>query len=91
MGVTSERWQKFSKHEQLLNLGAELYRAGMWQHKDKKFFIEAIERALELVDLTLGDQKWENNRFLLWSLREELSKYYVGENLGEITWLYKAL
>ena len=55
--MTSERWQSFDKSQQLLMIGSELERARVWQGKDEKSFRGALERGLELVDLTLGDPK----------------------------------
>lgn len=52
------KWHKFSLAEQLGNIGGEVLRAARWQNKDKKLFRGAVERALELFDLTLNDSRW---------------------------------
>ncbi len=52
------RWQKLSLAEQLANIGSEVSRALNWQGKDQKLFEGAVERALELFDLTLKDWRW---------------------------------
>ena len=52
------RWFQLSLAEQLGNIGSEVSRAGRWQNKDEKLFWGAVERALELFDLTLGDSRW---------------------------------
>jgi hypothetical protein len=49
------RWFTFSLAEQLANIGSEVGRAAMWQGKHKERFEKAVERALELFDLTLAD------------------------------------
>jgi len=54
-----ERWYALSIEEQLGNIGSEVSRAGKWQHKDEKYFWGAVERALELFDLTLTDTRWQ--------------------------------
>lgn len=51
-------WQKLSLLEQLGNIGSEVSRAMKWQGKDKKLFQNAVDRALELFDLTLNDARW---------------------------------
>ena len=58
--LSSGKWQKLSLMEQMANIGSEVSRAGKWYGKDKKFFWGAVERALELFDLTLTDLRWKN-------------------------------
>ncbi len=52
------RWFQLSLAEQLANIGSEVVRTGKWQNKDKDIFWGAVERALELFDLTLTDIRW---------------------------------
>jgi len=52
------RWFQLSLAEQLANIGSEVSRARKWQGRDKKLFQGAVERALELFDLTLADPRW---------------------------------
>jgi len=56
------RWFQFSPVEQMANIGSEVSRAKKWQGKNELFFREAIERALELFDLTLADERWFGGR-----------------------------
>lgn len=51
-------WQKLPLAEQMGNIGSEVSRAGNWQEKDEKIFRSAVDRALELFDLTLEDPRW---------------------------------
>ncbi|MEK7193307.1 MAG: hypothetical protein AAB652_00790 [Patescibacteria group bacterium] len=51
-------WQKLSLAEQMGNIGSEVSRAVNWQGKDEELFRGAVERALELFDLTLEDARW---------------------------------
>lgn len=51
-------WQKFSLAEQLANVGSEISRAIKWRGKDKKIYQNTIDRALELLDLTIMDKRW---------------------------------
>ena len=56
--LASGKWQKFSLVEQLANIGSEISRACKWQKKNQEIFQQAVERALELFDLTLKDSRW---------------------------------
>jgi hypothetical protein len=85
------RWEKFSKREQLLMIGSEFMRAKTWQKKDNEKFISALWRALELIDLTLSDSKWKQNLLMLFRLREEVTKFYTAERTDDATLLYNVL
>ncbi len=56
--LASGGWQKLTLTEQLGNIGSEVSRAFKWENRDDKFFRAAVERALELFDLTLDDPRW---------------------------------
>ena len=56
--LAAGKWSNLSLVEQLANIGSEVSRAHKWQGKDENIFWGAIERALELFDLTLEDQRW---------------------------------
>lgn len=52
------RWFTLSLSEQFANIGSEVGRAALWQGKNKEHFENAVQRALELFDLTLADTRW---------------------------------
>jgi len=54
----SGKWFELSILEQMGNIGSEVGRAAKWQGKDERNFRGAVERALELFDLTLEDPRW---------------------------------
>ena len=56
--LAAGRWQKLSLMEQLGNIGSEISRAALADGKDKKKFESAVNRAIELFDLTLDDPRW---------------------------------
>lgn len=85
------RWEKFNKREQLLMIGSEFVRAKNWQRKDQEKFLSALERALELIDLTLSDPKWKNNLRMLLGLREEVAKFYTVKRTDDVSLLYNVL
>ena len=53
------KWFTMSLAEQLGNIGSEVSRATKQEGKDQKLFTAATDRALELFDLTLLDQRWK--------------------------------
>lgn len=52
------KWFRLSLMEQLGNIGSEVGRAAQAQRKDGHRFHQAVERALDLFDLTLEDKRW---------------------------------
>ena len=56
--LAAGRWFQLSLMEQLANIGSEVSRARRWKGKDENTFQNAVERALELFDLTLEDPRW---------------------------------
>ncbi|MDP3785459.1 MAG: hypothetical protein Q8R12_05405 [bacterium] len=64
------RWQEFSLFEQLGNVGSEVGRAAKWQGRDDKIFQGAVERALDLFDLTLEDGRWKGRWYEIARARE---------------------
>jgi hypothetical protein len=60
--LASGRWFTFSLFEQLGNIGSEVGRARKTQGKDEKLFWGAVDRTLELFDLTLRDPRWNGRR-----------------------------
>lgn len=86
-----ERWLKFSKSQQMGAIGAEIMRAKIWEGKDKENFLSSLERALELVDLSINDGRWRKTLSILLALREELAKFYAGLNKTGIEKLYNII
>ena len=77
------RWFSLSLAEQLGNVGSEVSRAVRWKGKDISLFDKAIIRALELLDLTLSDDRWKKRLKELARLRELLcDAWFDGEEYG---------
>ena len=55
--LANGRWGTFTLAEQLGNIGSEVSRA-LKAKGDKERFDGAVQRALELFDLTLSDPRW---------------------------------
>ena len=60
--LAAGHWRELSLREQLGNVGSEINRAIIWKEKDEKKYQDSIDRALELMDLTLQDPRWRNER-----------------------------
>ena len=68
--LSEGEWRKLSLLEQLGNIGSEISRAGRWQGKDEELFNGAVERTLELFDLTLDDPRWRKRMCEIARVRE---------------------
>lgn len=73
-------WQKLSLMEQLGNIGSEVGRAARWKEKDRAIFEGAMERALELFDLTLEDPRWKWRQREIARARELFCDAIFGKN-----------
>ena len=72
-------WSRFSLAEQLADVGSEVYRALKWQKRDKKLYEKALERVLELLDLTIKDMRWRKRLKEITRLREVFCDTIWGE------------
>lgn len=54
------QWFELSFNEQMGNIGSEVGQARLSQGKDEQLFRGAVERALELFDLSLMDSRWRS-------------------------------
>ena len=82
-GLAAGRWFSLSLAEQLGNVGSEVSRAVRWKNKDISLFDKALVRALELLDLTLCDERWIKRLKELARLRELLcDAWFEGKEYG---------
>lgn len=86
-----ERWLKFSKGQQAGAIAAEIMRANVWEGKDHEKFLSSLERALELIDLSISDDRWKKMLLMLLAFRDEVAKFYTGINKTSIKTLYLAI
>lgn len=70
--LASGGWKKLTFAEQMGNIGSEVSRALQWKEKDAMLFQGAVDRALELIDLTIRDLRWRNRLRELTRVREIL-------------------
>ncbi len=76
-------WFKLSLPEQLANIGSEINRVVKSRDKDKETFWKAVERTLELFDLTLEDERWKERKREIARARELFcDAFYGGKEYG---------
>jgi len=79
--LAAGRWQSFTLVEQLANVGSEVERALGWASKgNAQYSRMAVERGLELLDLTIADPEHRRRLKELTRVREVLGDYFFGEN-----------
>jgi hypothetical protein len=79
--LVAGRWQTFPLVEQLANVGSEVERALSWAARGNAAYSRgALERGLELLDLTIADPRHRSRLRELTRLREVLLDYFFGEN-----------
>ncbi len=76
--LASGRWQTMPLAEQLANVGSDVVRVRRWQEKDAQLCENAFQRAVELLDLTIGDSRWTGRRKELTRARELLCDAMLG-------------
>lgn len=75
------RWFELSLMEQMANIGSEVERAIAWKNKNNiDYSQKAFERALELLWLTIADEKNKKRLKELTRLREALNDYFFFAN-----------
>jgi hypothetical protein len=81
--LAAGRWQSLSLMEQLANVGSDVARAARWYGKNPLRCEQAFERAVELLDLTIADERWKGRRKELTRARELLcDAMFGGKNYG---------
>lgn len=84
--LAAGRWNSLSFFEQMANIGSEVERAIKWREKANTEYSQmAFERALELLDLTIADQKNSKKLRELTRLRETFVDYFAFENTYQST------
>lgn len=82
--LAAGRWYQLTLFEQLGNIGSEVSRARRAQGTDAARFQGAVDRALELFDLTLADRRWRGRLREIGRAREVFcdAAYRSGEEYG---------
>ena len=84
--LAAGRWNQLSFIEQMANIGSEVERALNWKAKHNAAYCQqAFERSLELIDLTLDNQKGFPRLKEVARLREAIADYFSGTNQFKFT------
>ncbi len=78
--LTKEKWESLSFVDQMANIGAEVGRTINWREKDGNTSSAALDRGLELLDLTIEDSKNKTKLKELCRTRELLADYFYFDN-----------
>lgn len=79
--LANGHWHQLTLIEQLANVGAEISRALSWKTKgDMIKSKSAMERGLELFDLTIADKRWQHRLKEITRMREVVCDYFYGDN-----------
>jgi hypothetical protein len=79
--LAAGRWFELTFLEQMANTGSEVERAIRWQEKgNPDYSRHAVERALELLDLTIADARNRTRLRELCRVRELLADYFYADN-----------
>ena len=78
--LAAGRWFELTFFQQMANIGSEVERTILWRKKNNKYSVKSIERALELLDLTISDTKNRKRLKELLRLREVLVDYFYFNN-----------
>jgi hypothetical protein len=79
--LAAGRWQQMTLVQQLANIGSEVGRACLAKSAgNEPRFRAALDRGLELFDLTLADERWHGRRREIARTREVVCDFLVGDN-----------
>jgi len=79
--LSQGRWKQMSFLNQMANIGSEVERALKWKEKgNNSYSMNAFERALELLDLTLDSVNTFPRRKEVARVREALVDYFFDTN-----------
>ena len=81
LGLAAGRWHELSLLEQLANIGSEVGRATRAKSLgNEERLANALDRCLDLFDLTLADDRWRHRRREIARAREIVCDFLVGDN-----------
>jgi hypothetical protein len=79
--LAAGRWKELSLMEQLANIGSEVGRAARARSTGNEQRVDAaLDRALELFDLTIADERWRDRLREITRARELVCDYLIGDN-----------
>lgn len=79
--LSAGAWARLSLVEQMAHIGSEVERALNWQIKrNEEYTQKALDRAFDLIDLTLESDKNSAHLREVARMREAVVDYFFGEN-----------
>lgn len=79
--LATGRWKQLNFCQQMANVGSEVERAFNWKLKNNhEYSQKALERALELLDLTIENAPKKTYLKELTRIKEVLSDFFLGDN-----------
>lgn len=78
----TERWKTMSFNDRLRAIASEVGRAEIWESKDQEIYKSAIERGLELTELSLDNPTSKEEIYPMLVIKEQLAEFYVGRKNG---------
>jgi len=79
--LAAGRWREITFFEQMANIGSEVERTIRWREKGRtEIGMRALDRALELLDMTLDDPKNRGRLKELTRVREALADHFFFDN-----------
>lgn len=83
--IDEKRWQRFNFYQQMGNIASEISRAiNFKKKKDLRQMDASLLRLLELVDLTIEDEKNKSKLKELCRFKEILSDWYCQTNIYSV-------
>lgn len=77
--LANGKWFELSLCNQMANIGSEIHRLVKSKGINEERFEKALDRALELIDLTLADKRWRTGYKEIARVREVLCDICFGE------------
>lgn len=80
--LAASRWKEMSFCEQMANVGSEVERAFNWREKNNfDYSQKALERALELLELTINNTSKKTYLKELTRIKEVMLDFFMGDNV----------
>ena len=86
--LANGKWFELTLAEQMANIGSEVHRLITWRNRNQLHFDSALNRALELIDLTLADTRWRSGYKEIARVREVLCDICLGDDQYQTTLEY---
>jgi hypothetical protein len=91
-GLANGRWAEMSLAEQLGNVGSEVNRSILWRKRGNEVLShKAFDRALELIDLTIGSHLRPAALKEVLRLRDLYCEAYLDKNEADLEYVNKYL